>query len=148
MLTGPDLFRVIADQLEAHPEKYDQGTWGVDDTKEISEHDFFTVAERMAVNGCGTRGCIAGWAAAFNITAPQVAEPIRSGVYDISKIAAELLELPQSQANELFDEHWKPRRDLTVSEALRKLANGATVDSVSGWDDDDDEEGDDDDYDY
>lgn len=130
MLTGPDLLRVIADQIEAHPEKYTQDTWGSFGNEEVAL-PFLKVAERMAINDCGTQGCIAGWAAAFNVMDPVIRKWLSDDNNNMTYLGAELLCISESEASSLFDLTWKPAQGLTVSDALRRIADGASVDEVS-----------------
>lgn len=133
MITGSDLFRAIADQIEAHPETYDQSVWGEVDDNDFSQlFDFLTAAEHMAVGSCDTRGCTAGWAIALNIQDPQVR--ISMSDRSITAMAADLLEIDSRTAMILFMEDWEPAAGMTVPEALRELANGATIHEVTSED--------------
>lgn len=51
--------------------------------------------------------------------------------YSVSSIVAEELGLATNEANVLFNEDWQPREDMTVPEALRAIAGGADIESVT-----------------
>lgn len=98
-----EMFRRIADQIEKEPEKYNQRTYGW---------------------SCGSPRCIAGWALVFSGKQP-------SGVLRPAQKAAEILGINDREMRTLFIESWTPIRGLAVPDALRQIADGASVASVS-----------------
>lgn len=129
-----ELLLKVADAIEKYPELYDQETYGdveVDDTS------------------CGTTACIAGWACALEGYYPTIATlsdgevifgydnvakepwtPFSKGV-DSHVTAQQLLELSENEADVLFGGGWRPDEDLTVPEALRKIADGISIAELS-----------------
>lgn len=104
-LRGPALMRAVADAIEAHPEQYDQGLWS-------------------AVTHCGTAYCVGGWACTL-VHGPKEWAAVES-------MARDLLQLPDDGAGILFHPMWEPAVGLTVPEALRAIAGGRSVESVTG----------------
>jgi len=123
MTRNRELFRAIADQIERHPETYDQGVYG-------------------DVTSCGTKHCIAGHAAAMSGCQPTryehakpnwsvVTDP-KSGKYrDVDLVAAELLGIEHSTASWLFGPLWEPADGMSVPQALRRLGDGAPISEVT-----------------
>jgi len=96
-----ELLRKIADQIEQHPESYDQGCfWN-------------------PVRECG---CIAGWAWKLRRKSRWRASCTEPLSVSLGIDGPELL---------LFEDFWRPRKGLTVSDALRMIADGASVAEVS-----------------
>lgn len=58
-----DLILKIADQVEIEEHHYDQSTWGEPDEKQIKALANVPFNEAVPVDMCGTKACIAGWAA-------------------------------------------------------------------------------------
>ena len=58
------------------------------------------------------------------------ATPFSKGV-DSHVTAQQLLELSENEAEVLFSGGWKPNEDLTVPEALRKIADGIPIEELS-----------------
>lgn len=109
------LMEAVADMIEAHPERYDQQQWKVE-------------------TECGTAYCLAGWAC--QIALGRL--PWRNGV---AATARDLLGLTDGERYNLFVESWKPHAGLSVPDALRKIAGGASIADVSReYDDEDDED--------
>lgn len=98
-----EMFRRIADQIEKEPERYDQNIYGWN---------------------CDSPHCIAGWALVFS--GKQHSDVLRP-----SQKAAEILGINDREMRTLFIESWTPIRGLTVPDALRQIADGASVASVS-----------------
>jgi hypothetical protein len=93
----------IATQIENHPKTYNQEVFGYE---------------------CSSAHCIAGWAC--QITDGYL---VRGRTH---KRARKLLGLSEIDADRLFSAVWVPKPGLTPAQALRNLAEGATVDEVSG----------------
>lgn len=100
-MVNSELFRKIADKIEAEPKLYRQSR------------------KEVIIRGCGTAHCIGGWACALTNN-------------EISLMrAGKLLGLKNWDQYRIFDAFWKPRPDLTVPQALRMIADGASVSEVS-----------------
>ena len=102
----------VADEIEQHPEQYNQKDWKVP----------------WVGGGCLTAYCIGGWACHLTSNAEPAA-----GV-EVEPVARRLLGLSYDEADRLFDACWEPREGLSVSDALREIAGGASVEFVS-WED-------------
>lgn len=109
MTVNAEMLRRIADEIEAHPENYDQAHY----------------------RGCGTKCCIAGHAIRmlgreFANWSPFV---LKGGgnVWDVAREALGLRGF--CEADVLFHADWKPRG--TVADALRAIANGTDVELVT-----------------
>lgn len=118
MERNKELFDKIADQIEQYPESHHQGTWG---------------------SRCGTKCCVAGWAARLSGARP--AEDPQDGVAwwfcyppgDDTKAtmtpiyAARVLGLTEDEADIMFASDWDPLEiyGLSVPEALREIGCGA-----------------------
>lgn len=125
-----ELLLKVANAIEKYPELYDQETYGDVEVNNTS---------------CGTTACIAGWACALEGYYPTVIDT-RFSYEKVSKepyteyydgldthfTAVSILGLDNGDAEELFSAYWMPRDDLTVPEALRKIANGASIEEVTG----------------
>ena len=130
--TVPEVFRPdsavellykVADMIEKYPGLHGQHTWG-------------------RVQECGTVHCIAGHAAALSGCSPcdeaggreiwtwviPLGEGGTTPIYDYSR---EALGLSMYEANKLFHPEREPKKPLTVPQALREIAAGALVKSVS-----------------
>lgn len=148
------LLHRVAFQIEKHPEKYDQTTWG-----KLGESDSlgrrFSETDTVA-NFCGTHACIAGWAAVLELNTAVTAierQRVRGG-YDplpledavsqavrdvtgysqtIMGYAQQALGLTTDEANVLFAGEWRPNEDegYDVPRALRELAEGADIGDVT-----------------
>ena len=122
-------FAWIANQIENHPEQYDQGVWA-------------------NANGCGTAYCIAGWEAVRHgweaiITSCPCDEDecddedvflrhretgeIKGNSY-ASDLASNTLGLSVDEQNTLFHHRWRPPSGITVPNALRAIGRGAPTD--------------------
>jgi hypothetical protein len=113
-MVNSELFRKVADKIENQPELYCQAH--IDDYTE-----------------CGTAHCIAGWA--HFLTYGDTYAGLDKADYrpeDSRHIlsAQELLGI-DNLSLKLFHPQWKPREGLTVPQALRMIADGATVSEVS-----------------
>lgn len=115
MTRNRDLFRRIADTIEANPDLYDQTAYG-------------------SPTSCGTAHCIAGHAAAISGCQPNdwgmwstVRAPGREELRDTHDVAAELLGLNAEEADDLFNGSWEPPAGQTVAEAFRAIGDGARI---------------------
>jgi len=133
MITGTQLLEAIADHIEAHPEAYDQGSWCYTTGSMASSENKLDILDKMGLNDCNTRGCIAGWAVALNIHTKEVRDVLDKGVglFDLGNMAQNLLGLDQLEAETLFHEAWEPAIDMDVPEALRLLAKGVDISEVT-----------------
>lgn len=110
-----DMLHRVADAIEAQPENYNQN-------------------EYAEVSDCGTRCCIAGWAARLDPRLDWDGEPLsRRGVTPgaVHRAGQRALGLSEREAAVLFDADWHPSDlacdDPTAAEAaafLRGLADG------------------------
>lgn len=97
----------VADAIEQHPEQYDQSDWK---TKQ----------------SCGTNSyCVAGWAQHLCFPRQEFSE------VTTPLCAAKLLALTEDEAVALFSATWEPHEGLSVPDALREIAGGATIEDVS-----------------
>jgi hypothetical protein len=135
-----DLFRRVADMIEAHPANYDQQAW-------LMTADYKPPTSLLP--DCGTTCCINGWgvwlsatsemhakariatsdAGYFNALIAQLGQPD-----DSFGLGAELFGITEDEAEWLFDPDWAPEwdpaeEDLTnaVARALRSYADGAPI---------------------
>lgn len=115
-----ELLRKIADQIERHPETYDQTKWV-----------------------CGTSACIAGHAALLTGWKPATVEEMDacpeaclSGQLFITKggtvaathdVARAALGLEYEDADTLFGGDWAPPVGVSVPEQLRRYADGEPI---------------------
>lgn len=143
---GPALLREVADYIGAHPDEYDQSTYG-------------------RRTPCGSAFCIAGTAVYLVapdalVWAPADEEGGDRGVYStldaaavpadlrrtfhavtIDEAARQALGLTSEEADQLFDGDWLPvgignhssseEHIALVVDALYRVAAGATIDSVT-----------------
>lgn len=106
--------------IEEYPDLYDQSTYG-------------------QLTDCGTKACIAGWAAFLNGWKPQAIEKTWSWDFlerdsekdDVHDIAIEVLGITRGEAEILFDQDWEPAEGMTVPDALKKLAGGEPIENVT-----------------
>lgn len=117
-----ELFYRVAEQIEREPMSYNQDTWGRPEPN----------------TPCGTARCIAGWAVylrgykPYNYFWSKVTHPDHPDRVECIREAAQReLGLTVSETLMLFHEHWRPRADLTVPEALRMIGDGVSVEEVS-----------------
>lgn len=113
----------VAQQIEEDPESYDQ-----------------TTPIAGTNTRCKTVACIGGWAAI--LCDSYTVEIASSGylAYDSNTKnpipvlfgAGEALGLTGKERNILFNAAWKPVTNLTVPDALRKFADGASIEEVTG----------------
>jgi hypothetical protein len=105
-----DLLRQIAEQIDQHPEQYNQ-KWFVTETE------------------CGTAYCVAGWAC--------VIDRANGGIHDFDddmwERAKGLLDISDDEAYILFENNQGPTGDLSIGDALRKIAEVGYV-STDYWD--------------
>lgn len=130
VITGTALLEAVADQIEGHPDQYDQGSWGYI-VGSLTSTPTLDIIEKMGLNDCGTRGCIAGWAVALNVHNQEVREALATKMLDVGSLAEKLLGLETYTADILFNEMWKPAAGMDVPEALRFLAKGADIYEVT-----------------
>jgi hypothetical protein len=108
-MVNSELFRKIADRIEAEPKIYSQEAAIVENGLE------------------GPCYCIGGLALLLS------GHDLRSGTigdYGNDNSARRLLGYPNGGPS-IFDGGWKPREGLTVPQALRLIADGASVSEVS-----------------
>lgn len=122
MKRNEELFRKVADHIEAQPEHYDQEMWW--------QH-----------KECGTTACIAGWG--ISLTKQQsldacakrwdrMVQTWNGNPADVVRDeAAECFGLTDSDARLLFHASWAPHDGLSVPDALRKIGEGASIEDVS-----------------
>lgn len=114
------LFDRIADAIKFFPESYNQTDWAAAQDKSPM---------------CGTAFCIAGHGVhetGWNVprgSAVIIDEDGRNK--SISMTAAYELGLTYLEQDYLFSGGWKPREDLTVPQALRKIGRGAPLPEVT-----------------
>ena len=114
------LFDRIADAIKFFPESYNQMDWAGAEEKSPM---------------CGTAFCIAGhgvYETGWNV--PRGSAVIQNAdgrAQAISMTAAYELGLTYLESDYLFSGGWKPREDLTVPQALRKIGRGAPLPEVS-----------------
>lgn len=122
------LFYAIARRIERQPRRYKQSLWGEGTN---AEHP------------CGTAHCIAGWAMSVcgckfrydrwqdisEALTPR-GKPLMSGT-GYSIYAARRLGLTDTERKIMFDGHWIPARGLSVPDALRRFADGASLRDVT-----------------
>lgn len=134
-IRNTELFYRIADEIEVFPEEYDQEVWGTNSESLVKPY-----------TPCGTSFCIAGHAAHMTNWVPYMesikvvdfgrlrkarAENSMVNYFDASSIGAAELGLSSDEASVLFEERWVPDPHLTVSQALRRLGDGAPVAEVT-----------------
>lgn len=152
-----ELFRKVADAIEREPDRYNQRTWLSLDNQITTlaaplEHckTVCCVAGHAIMESTSTEE----WDSAVSTALRHMAVIHKMGVDDprllkditldhviiknligedhsIPKRAAELLGLSNEEADFLFAENWEPESDLSVSDALRQLADGAELCDVS-----------------
>lgn len=116
------LFDKIAKSIEENPSSYDQTRWG-------------------ETGQCGTRFCIAGWAAFETGCLPRDKSPVSERFFwgtvvtadgEISGIidhARDALGLTEDESLDLFDSDWTPPNGMSVSQALRSFGDGLPINS-------------------
>lgn len=117
-----DLLRAVARQIREHPETYNQHVWA-----------------------CGTQACIAGWAVLLSggrigSANDTWGESVLDHAFldddevgeHVGDAAERLLGLTADEATVLFAGFWEPLAELTVPEALEKIADGADIFAISG----------------
>jgi len=115
MKRNEELFRAVADQIEQHPESYNQ---------------------RSIVGNCGTTACIAGWALAIAHFDSRLDEVFDYHCATLNE-AVVVLGLTHKEAwgvdweGGLFGLGWRPHDGLSVPDALRKIGEGAAIEDVS-----------------
>jgi hypothetical protein len=120
-----DLMLKVADQIEEEPERYNQYYYVMD-------------------SPCGTQHCIAGWALVLSGKAQVEIDTYTDrawtcifvdletgGWEDPVELGREALGLNEEEAWRLFGASWKPAENMSVPDALRKLAWGADIEDVS-----------------
>jgi len=156
MKRNAKLFYKIADEIESERNyNYNQTAWAtfkgfVGRKKDVSK---MRAGDTLpAETACRTAFCVAGHAVIQSGKAVQrliVCDPdfnevgvefrhARSGrhmgIFRVPQIARVELGLNHEEADILFDEFWKPKSNVSVSDALRAIGDGATVDSVTRGD--------------
>jgi hypothetical protein len=129
-----DMLRRVASAIDQNPDNYNQSLWLDDENGLGTETDSLL---RLSEGVCGTQGCIAGWAVAIRYASVDPEDPgddfrdrwLATPAFE--QAASQIFDLPIAEADMLFDPMWRPRSDLTVSDALRTLADGAHVIDVS-----------------
>ena len=123
--------RAIADQIELEPGSYDQGTYGCKEKQ----------------SSCGTAHCIAGWSAKLDGWSPRIGHGwgllIRGGDDGMleyaacEEVAGKNMGVCEEDYEVLFNVDWEPIDSMTVPQALRALADGASVSDItpSQWGD-------------
>jgi hypothetical protein len=130
-ITGPALFRRVADAIEAQPDAYDQTSWMIHEDATVDVGSLEHAVSDLFQHKCGTTACLAGWAIAVNygekdnpITEATKDQPDWAGVDSfIEKTARELYEIDRDQAEMLFSGGWTPPEGKTVPTVLRELAD-------------------------
>lgn len=121
------LFYRIADEIEVFPEEYDQGEWGICTSEATPCRTAFCIAGHAA-HFTGWRDDAGDWANVWHPSRKQVSVPV-------DWVARHELGLTDAESRILFSGGWEPCSDLTVSDALRLLGDGADVLSVTeDWD--------------
>lgn len=123
LVRNTELFYRIADEIETFPEEYNQAAWG----------------RKRDTAPCGTAFCIAGHAAHLTGWQPtstawfSVIRPkeTRNNAIDISTVGRAELGLSYNESQFLFDQYWRPKRGLTVPQALRRIGDGEKISTVS-----------------
>lgn len=121
MERNAELIRQVADAIEAHPEQYDQCHY---------------------VPDCGTTACIAGWAAVIALhhgvlvgaggdDAVMHAQPDRLLGLSYIESWGQDASAGKARVLGLFNVAWRPHDGLSVPDALRKIADGASIEDVS-----------------
>lgn len=141
-------FRMLAEHIERFPEEYDQSMWGVVPREAIAGAEQDEWGYKTIGLDCGSAACLAGTAvmlAGYKFVVPtrilkREGGRIRvdyctrgRGHLAIAEAANSVL-YQSTYADEswlLFDEAWKPAEDLTVPQALRRLADGALLSAVT-----------------
>jgi len=114
-----ELFRKIADVIEAKPGCHDQQIFSsACDDDEPLEAEFVTTE---TIHTCGTKACIAGWA--VHLT-PKEDRPEAESVMEC---AAKLLGLSDGEADTLFNGDWSPREGVTIPQELRRIADQQSI---------------------
>lgn len=140
------LFDEIAATIERIPWAYSQGDWCAiltDDQRarewdERWSHEVADIAGKAEIEelDCGTRMCIAGWAAdltgwhysAFLTAGDQTGRMYKGDRSEsIENIAREALGLTHDEATKLFAAGWGPKGDASVPDALRAIGRGAPI---------------------
>lgn len=150
------LFFQIAEYLENFPESWEQGSWGK--IKEGTPCGTAFCIAGTAAHETGWLPANSGYRKLFDPETllyfadpededydprdaykevymedawQEVARPKSDVVEDIQNVGAFELGLTYDEQEFLFDATWKPREDLTVSEALREIGLGACIPDVS-----------------
>lgn len=135
--------RAIATAIESEPHRYDQSFYA-----SIPETTPTEPLQPGDDHWCDSAFCIAGWNYVLHHWGPEdalVAAPygcdgkfgcsITSAIVDdfdrLNDIGRVDLGLTRREAEMLFNGEWAPRRELTVGEALRLIADGVHVEHVS-----------------
>ena len=114
-----ELFRKIADVIEAEPGCHDQRIFSsACDDDEPLEAELITPE---SIHTCGTKACIAGWA--VHLTPKED----RPEAESIMECAAKLLGLSDGEANTLFNGDWSPREGVTIPQELRRIADQQSI---------------------
>ena len=114
-----ELFRKIADVIEAEPGCHDQRRFSSTCDDDAPFDAEFVTTE--TIHTCGTKACIAGWA--VHLT-PKEDRPESESIMEC---AAKLLGLSDSEADTLFDGDWSPREGVTIPQELRRIADQQSI---------------------
>jgi hypothetical protein len=111
-----ETFADVAEQIESVPNSYDQSVWG----------------QPNLATPCGTRACLGGWAAIKS--GALEARDVQEGSSFIREYGQSALGITETEADVLFHSNWHPPYGMTVPQALRALAHGARLESVTDHD--------------
>lgn len=150
--------KIEAEPRHYYQGRWTAGLWAMEDEAQkeaaifndiVTLDDGTAMATSMPVRYeaalCGTAFCISGWALHLSgwgvnwniepgesIWWPEWTDPSGERHYpDFSAEGARALGLYRNEAAELFAASWQPREGLSVPDALRALADGASVEEVS-----------------
>lgn len=152
-----DMFFAVADVLDFLPETYDQTEWGkLHEPDEESDAYYENAMSGLAVAGCQTTACVAGWVAILDGWHPTInyigggedktpiinygevsKTPLTDGtgrhrsntdIRDVSDVAREILGISDDEAMALFES--SPATSATgkwTGDELRKIGKGANI---------------------
>lgn len=129
------LLRDVADRVEADPGTYDQGKWIY-----LPGVEWSWTRVPVADPPCGTTACIGGHLVMAALPAARLfylGDKVEANVSGraveraVSEVAGELLDGSGINTAVLFHGEWRPRPGVSVPDALRRLADGATLGEVT-----------------